>query len=71
MTLRKTRTSETWPARQRVPVALLEELVKQRLGWADAIVSPFAAAARNASVARPEKPALAPVGRETALRLAG
>ena len=52
-------------------MALLEQLVKQRLGWADAIVSPFAAAARNASVARPEKPPLAPVGRETALRLAG
>jgi hypothetical protein len=62
---------ETWLARERVPVALLEELVKHRIGWADAIVSPFAAAARNASTLELNKPPLRPVGREAELRLAG
>ena len=63
--------TETWLARERMPVALLEQLLKQRIGWADAIVSPFAAAARNASALSVKKSALPPVGRETELRLAG
>jgi hypothetical protein len=41
--------TEFFQIEETVPVAVLEELVRQRVRWADAIVSPFALAARNSA----------------------
>ena len=62
---------KTWPTKETIPVALLEDLLRRRIGWVDSVVSPFALAARNASTGRLKKSALPPGERSTELRLVG
>jgi hypothetical protein len=62
-----------FPTRERVPLAVLEALLRQRFGWADCVVSPFARAARNARRAPTliKRPALPAPTLPEELRLAG
>jgi hypothetical protein len=58
---------------EKVPVAALEALLQQRIGWVDCAISPFAVATRNARIVTPspKQPALpAPIS-PSELRLAG
>jgi hypothetical protein len=56
-----------------VPVAALEALLRQRIGWVDCAISPFAAASRNAGLDAmpPKRPALPISVHPEELRLVG